>query len=339
MKSMAYFPLEYHLLSKTISYPKLINFLVTLRCNLRCEICHTADVLTKTKKGELNFDEVRCLIDQTIKYKPDWFFSGGEPFARLDLPEILAYIQSLGMQSSLVSNGLLINEKLLKRIKKESLKSITISVFGVREGHDEEVCKVGAYESLKSNLKLLHRYHPKTSIYINSPLTPNLIKGLPDLAMDFKDLPIQGIKFTHLNYLTMKEIKAYRTYCEKHEFEHSKAHSYVSDDDYSVLLKQLKDAPFNNLPFPVQFAPQLSHQEINNWYNQEFKSSRPCHFIWHSTYIYPNGDVKSCHFLQETFGNIRDESLTKIWNNDKYNRFRRTIKKDISPACARCCKL
>jgi len=338
-KSMSWFPLEYHLLSKTISYPKVINFLVTLRCNLRCEICHTADVLTTSKKGELSLEEIKTFVDQMAPFQPDWFFSGGEPFARLDLPEILAHIQSRGMQSSLVSNGLLIHDKLMGKIKKGSLRSVTVSVLGVREGHDKEVCKVGAYENLRNNLHLLHEAHPETSLYINCPLTPNLVDGLWELAKDFQDLPIRGVKFTHLNYLTMDEIRQYRSYCKKHQFDHARAHSYITDEEMTFMQEKLKNAPFKKLPFPIQFAPQLKEEELSGWYNSDFRSDRPCHFIWHSTYLYPNGDVKSCHFLQETFGNIREEPLIKIWNSDNYNRFRRTIKREMSPACSRCCKL
>ena len=338
-KILGYYPLEYHWLSRTISYPKIINFLVTLRCNLRCEICHTADALTTSRKGELSLDEVYEFLDECAEFSPDWHFSGGEPFARLDLPDILKRINELEMKSSVVSNGLLLHEKLLEKLEPGWLGSITFSVLGVREDHDKEVIKKGAYELLRSNLTKMHEALPDTAIYLNCPMTPGFISRLKEFQEDFREFPIRAVKFTHLNYLTSAEIEAYPEYAREAGFDTSTAYSYRTDFPMEQVGQGVTSEHFKGLELPFQMIPQLSDAEIRNWYTKSFSSRRPCHFIWHSTYLYPDGTIKSCHFLQEPFGNIREKSLKQIWNSSSYQNFRNQIKNQMSPACARCCKL
>ena len=36
---------------------------------------------------------------------------------------------------------------------------------------------------------------------------------------------------------------------------------------------------------------------------------------------------------------LSEEEFEKIWNNERYIKLRRIIKKGLLPACARCCKL
>ncbi len=339
LKILGTYHLESALLGKTISFPKIINFLVTLRCNLRCAICHTADALTSTSKGELSTKEVLDFVERCASFSPDWHFSGGEPFARLDLPELLSAITHLGMRPSVVSNGLLITPRLLKKLEPGTISSLTLSVLGVREDHDREVGKKGAYNLLRENLLRFKEAMPDSAVYINCPLTPGFTKRLRELEEDFCDLPLRAVKFSHLNYLTPGEYKAYETYSKREEFSHGQAYSYQNDDEMSFMVGAVNTEAFKDFSLPHQMIPQLTNQEVQGWYQNDFQSKRPCHFIWHSTYLYPNGEIKSCHFLQESFGNIREKDILEIWNCEGYQKFRNSIKKQMAPACSRCCKL
>ena len=118
-------------------------------------------------------------------------------------------------------------------------------------------------------------------------------------------------KFTHLNYLTSQEIEKYPDYSEKSGFRTAQAYSYRMDLPMENVGRDVSSDRFKDFSIPFQMIPQLSDYEIKNWYTKEFKSNRPCHFIWHSTYLYPDGTLKSCHFLQEPFGNIREQSIKK----------------------------
>ncbi|MCJ8347304.1 radical SAM protein [bacterium] len=339
LKMAAHTLLESKVLHKTITYPKLINFLITMKCNLRCEVCHAHDALVKSDSQDLKLDQVISFVKQCSAFSPDWHFSGGEPFARKDLPEIINEIHHLKMKSSLVSNGLLITPKLLNQFKPKALSAIVFSVLGDEKGHDKEVLKQGAFHKLLENIKLFASYQKDCKIFLNLILTPSLIENISGLFDVLQDLPIAGIKFTHLNYLTSPEILQYEQYASEHHFVNHKAYSYRNDFSMDDYLKKLQAIDFSKSPFPYQFAPDLKPQEMKNWYNQDFQSPRKCHFIWYSTFLYPDGEIKSCQFLQEPMGNIKDLNITEIWNSNKYQGFRKSISNQMSSACARCCKL
>ena len=59
--------------------------------------------------------------------------------------------------------------------------------------------------------------------------------------------------------------------------------------------------------------------------------------------IMPNGDVATCRdHTDYVVGNIQDDSLLSIYNNDRYRAFRRALKScenGLFPICARCCGL
>ena len=55
----------------------------------------------------------------------------------------------------------------------------------------------------------------------------------------------------------------------------------------------------------------------------------------------PNGDVVTCRDYSDFItGNIEENSITEIWNNEKYQKFRNVLKDEkLLPICSRCCGL
>ena len=55
----------------------------------------------------------------------------------------------------------------------------------------------------------------------------------------------------------------------------------------------------------------------------------------------PNGDVVTCRdYSDYVTGNIEENSITEIWNNEKYQNFRNVLKDEkLLPICSRCCGL
>lgn len=339
LKMAAHTFLESKILKKTITYPKVINFLLTMKCNLRCEVCHAHDALLSSNSNELDTQFIKSFIQQCSSFSPDWHFSGGEPFARHDLYQIINEVHANKMRCSLVSNGLLITKKKLEQINPNALSAIVFSVLGDANGHDKEVMKPGAFNTLLANIKIFAQYQKSCKIFLNLILTPSMLDHIDSVFDEIKSLPIHGIKFTHLNYLTSQEIEDYKRYAIKHNFKNKKAYSYRNDFSMDNYLEKLKSIDFKNCPFPYQFAPDLSSRDLDDWYNKDFSMSKKCHFIWYSTFLYSDGQIKSCQFLQEPMGNIKEKSIMDIWNSKKYQDFRQSINQEMSSACARCCKL
>ena len=70
---------------------------ITQRCNFKCKHCYSSAVLGSTD-NELSTEEIYQIVDQFKKLKvPVILLSGGEPFMRDDLFEIIAYIRKAGI--------------------------------------------------------------------------------------------------------------------------------------------------------------------------------------------------------------------------------------------------
>ena len=65
-----------------------------------------------------------------------------------------------------------------------------------------------------------------------------------------------------------------------------------------------------------------------------------CLSPWIVAYVFPDGEVRPCLNFSYSFGNIRRERFSRIWNNAQAKLFRDTLKKNrIFPVCARCTEL
>lgn len=88
-----------------IRYPISIKLNITKKCNLRCKHCFINEY-----QGEMPIEEIFDLIDDFHKNRlPILFITGGEPFIRNDLIDILLYLKNTSINVNLATNGTLIN--------------------------------------------------------------------------------------------------------------------------------------------------------------------------------------------------------------------------------------
>ncbi len=118
---------------------------VTRACNLRCVHCY-ASATPGPAPGELTYAEGIALLDDLKAFDvPAVLFSGGEPLAREDTPELIGHASSIGLTSTLSTNGLLIDDVMADRLASLGLKYAGISIDGIPERHDKLRGKPGAF--------------------------------------------------------------------------------------------------------------------------------------------------------------------------------------------------
>lgn len=119
---------------------------VTRTCNLRCIHCYT-DSEARKYAGELTTDEGKALIRDLAAFRiPALLFSGGEPLARPDLFDLVAAARSLGLRSTLSTNGTLIDDEAARRIKDAGFTYVGISLDGIGEVNDRFRGVGGAFD-------------------------------------------------------------------------------------------------------------------------------------------------------------------------------------------------
>ena len=124
----------------------VLQFHITGRCNLRCKHCYRTegDVETLTFKDIINvidqFITLRKKYNalQGIKKRGHINLTGGEPFFRKDIKDIIKYIGEHRTQITygILSNGSFIDEEIIDLLKKTEVSFVQLSIDGDKETHD-----------------------------------------------------------------------------------------------------------------------------------------------------------------------------------------------------------
>jgi radical SAM protein with 4Fe4S-binding SPASM domain len=154
---------------------------VTYACNFDCQVCFSNS--GPEAPDELSTDEAKAMIlnahESGVK---DIVISGGEPFMRNDMVEILAYMKQLGITGRIASNGSLLTRDLLRRLRDETLtQSFQISLDTLDPELFEEI-HVAPAEMLDAALEaLVHIREEGMHTTVSTRLTPKTLPGIPAL--------------------------------------------------------------------------------------------------------------------------------------------------------------
>ena len=106
----------------------VINFHITERCMFNCIYCFAKF----GDKAELTLEQWKCVVDNVNTYFKSNMtknarinIAGGEPLMVPYLDELIDYIYSKGIDVSIITNGLLLDEKICKNVAKK------VSMIGV----------------------------------------------------------------------------------------------------------------------------------------------------------------------------------------------------------------
>ena len=131
----------------------IIQIHPTLRCNLRCLHCYSTS--SPEQATTLSLDTLcQALSDARAEGYNAVGVSGGEPLIYPALPELLHHAHSLGMFTTVTTNGLLLSQKRLEALR-GAIDLMAISVDGVPESHDRMRNKAGAFNKMKEKLQLV----------------------------------------------------------------------------------------------------------------------------------------------------------------------------------------
>ncbi len=140
-----------------------VIFTPTYRCNLNCEHCN---LTSRNKKAdELSLNEISNIFSRSSLLRNiEISISGGEPFLREDIVEIIKIILSKNNTVSINTNGTL-NERIKELINAPidlSKIGISFSLDGIGDVHDSIRGK-GVFERLIESINLLKRKKIKFS--------------------------------------------------------------------------------------------------------------------------------------------------------------------------------
>lgn len=274
--------------------PSVMYLELTYCCTCKCGFCLRWKVGPKMAKNELTTTEIKKLLSDAYKIGTRYVgFTGGEPFLREDIFELGNYARKIGLNVNVASNGTLINEGNIEKIV-ETFDSVTISMDGVdKQTHDQIRGVKGVYDKAMKTLDLFIKWKFPTAV--NMVITEKNYNQIDDYIGFFesKKIPIQ---------LT-----------PVHDYETS----------FLKVKKELKEIDINNFK-KIWSNLSEKYDFLNNFfyrYVPDFFVS-PARLLKKYTcfagsamfFVNPFGDVFPCEFNRISMGNVKKESLIKIWS-------------------------
>ncbi|MEY8021841.1 GTP 3',8-cyclase MoaA [Muriicola sp. SD30] len=140
------------------NHNRKINYLrlaVTDRCNLRCHYCMPSEGIKFAKnKNLLTIEELKLLANTMVDQGIDKVrITGGEPFVRKNLMELLRYLSSLkGIKElSMTTNATLIGPH-IKELKDLGITNINLSLDAINRDTFEKITRRDQYDVVFGNL-------------------------------------------------------------------------------------------------------------------------------------------------------------------------------------------
>ena len=103
----------------------------TSNCNMYCDGCYREN----RKSSHKSLSEIKHELEVFGKYRKTDAVSiaGGEPLLHPEIYDIIRMVKNLGWKSNLNTNGMLLNEDVLKELKSAGLDSFTIHIDSGQE--------------------------------------------------------------------------------------------------------------------------------------------------------------------------------------------------------------
>jgi MoaA/NifB/PqqE/SkfB family radical SAM enzyme len=291
---------------KVQTQPTSVFAVITNRCNLHCLQCDIP--LTGNRKAELSTDDWKRVIAQLREWLGTTLirWSGGEPFVRKDLIDIVEYSSGIGVLTGINTNGHYITEALAERLAKANVFNMNFSMDGMQPGHDHVRGK-GQFEKVLTAARRMnearHKFGASTKIIIKVTLMKTNLNEIEDLARLVED---EG--FDQLSVSPLEETFSTANPDMKW-FEQSPlwVTDYAKLDSVVDTLKtQTNGVVFNSRAHLESMKEYFRDPLIPT--PKEFK----CHVGEDHFRINFNGDVVMCPF-KGTIGNLQQATPKQIW--------------------------
>lgn len=307
--------------------PKLTNLFweTTLRCNANCKHCGSRAGQDINLDDELSTKEIKEVFRSIeSKYNPKSLFisvTGGEPLVRKDLFEVMKYASDLGFNWGMTTNGILITDKIIEKMKETKMSTISISLDGVKLIHDKFRGVDGSFEKIIENIKKLKNATFLNSIQITTVVNKTNINQLDELYEIIKELKINSWRILNIEPIGRAE---------------DNKDLYLEKDDYKYLIKYIsekrKSSNFSVTYGCAHFLGIENEKEVR-------RNCFTCYAGLTIGSILYNGDIFVCPNVERRKeliqGNVRTDNFIEVWEN-KFNWFRNLDKFKVCEECKKC---
>ncbi|MDD4938638.1 MAG: radical SAM protein [Candidatus Omnitrophica bacterium] len=283
--------------------PKLHgSIIVTYRCNARCNMCGVWHFPSKPKEE---------ISPQLIEKLPQMYFAnvtGGEPFIRLDLPEIIGELRKKAKRIVISTNGFFTG-RIIRLCETFPDLGIRISIEGLQESNDKIRGIPEGYLRTQETLKKLRELGMKDIGFAMTVQDDNRRDLVPlyEMAREY------GYEFA--------------TACVHNSHYFHKWDNKIADKEAAAdEFRRLIAWQLNSSKAKEWFRAYFNYGLINYIYGK--KRFLPCEMGDNGFFLDPAGNILACNGMEKAapMGNLKAQSWEEIWNGSRTRQVRRMVK-------------
>jgi len=283
--------------------PKEICIIVTYRCNAKCNMCdvwhHPTDA-----RDEISIEDI-AKLPSGLRFIN---ITGGEPFIRKDIDEIVRTVRSKTERIVISTNGFF-TDRIVALCEKYPDLGIRISTEGLQKTNDSIRQIPDGFDRTLRTLLTLRRMGIKDIGF-----------GMTVQDMNCKDL------------LPLYELSDALGY----EFATATLHNshYFHKLDNVINDKEMVCSEFSSL-----IKELLKSKSVKKWFRAYFnyglmnyiyggKRFLKCEMGTESCFVDPFGDVLACNGMDVkiSLGNIKEQTFDEIWNSKTADEVREMVR-------------
>lgn len=295
---------------------------ITNACNYGCSYCIFSSTGRKAE-NELSLDKIKETLLQLKKLNFNYIkYTGGEPFLREDMIDILLYTKEIGMECDISTNASFFTEDLVEKLTKIDLEMLHISLDGFNKESHEIVRGKKTFEPTIKGINLLKDKNKYIRIgYVIHEHNENNLKDIVELC---ENLNASEVIFSLME--PVGRMKESSKFLAKKSIQQLRSELDLIKNNYKIKV---------NYNLPINENSVVIHESIN----KNSLNDNTCPGGTQFLFINSSGDVSPCTWITEKspqfiLGSLYNNSLNEILNSDKFNMFSNTIKnyKNICPA-------
>lgn len=271
--------------------PGFLQIAVTNACNAHCRFCSFPQVPAADRHmadpARLNLG-FQAMQRAGIRYV---CLTGGEPLLYPDLLSCLGKARALGLQTLLVTNGLLLTPLLIQHLRDAGLQTLIISIDAASpQAHDRHRGLPGLTAHIKEVVPYIHKAGIRT---VASVTLSRLIDDLDALMKFLREL---GFSLGTFSYPVTRLNSSYLSFSDSNLVDYS-------PEELARLFAEILELKERS---PVTILnPRLGLKEAQRQI-QGLSSRFPCLAGFKYFFADWNLEVYRCHFLADTLGSLEE---------------------------------
>ena len=303
--------------------PELRNLFLELtgQCNERCLHCGSwCDGAASPQVPTEKLLEILADVKQRLGIERTMLcITGGEPLLRKDFFELMKQASDMGYRWGMTTNGTLITPQVAQRLADCGMRTVSVSVDGLRDTHDTFRSRAGSYDETMRGIVNLLEADAFDHVQVTTVVHQWNIAQLEDMFESFDDIPIDSWRLAAIEPMGRA-------------LEHPEL--MLSADDHKRLLDFIRDMRMQGWPLVYGCCHFLGLD-----YEYEVRDAYfLCTAGIYTASIMANGDIASCLDIerrpQTIQGNVYHDDFVDVWNN-KFQFLRQELA-GLDEGCSGC---